>query len=356
MSLTDYFTSARKTDQFIGFPNHSAILAAGLFGEAGSILAELKKSLREREAYPAYRRRLVEEIGDFLWYFVRLADVTRNQQICLQPKCNQITRGCENSLSTFLKFGNSVGDLLSAINENKPANEVTEKLQHIWDALLTIANDANVSIEEAALENIRKVESRWPTIRAPIPLFDDKYPEEEQLPRNLVIEFREKARGDKKIVLLRCNDLNFGDQITDNIEDPDGYRYHDVFHFSNAVFLGWSPVLRSLLRCKRKSDSKVDESQDGARAAILEEAIAASLFSRAKKLQFFKDLTHLDYDILKMIQEVTSGFEVEQVPLWQWEQAILEGYNVFRLLRSNSGGRVALDLINHKLTYSPPQQ
>ena len=56
----------------------------------------------------------------------------------------------------------------------------------------------------------------------------------EQLPRNLDIEFRERARGEQKIVLLRCNGINLGDRLTDNILDPDGYRYHDIFHFAHA--------------------------------------------------------------------------------------------------------------------------
>ena len=66
---------------------------------------------------------------------------------------------------------------------------------------------------------------------------------------------------------LRCNGLNFGDRLTDNIVDPDGYRYHDIFHFAYAVHLGWSPVIRSLLRAKRKSVPATDENEDGGRHA-----------------------------------------------------------------------------------------
>ena len=29
-----------------------------------------------------------------------------------------------------------------------------------------------------------------------------------------------------------------GDLLTDNSHDDDGYRFHDVFHYSNAVLLG----------------------------------------------------------------------------------------------------------------------
>src|SRR2546427_394814 len=71
--LTDYAEVAKRTDRFTDNAEHIALLAAGLMGEAGSVLTELKKEERERDAYPAYRHRMLEEIGDFLWYFVRLS-------------------------------------------------------------------------------------------------------------------------------------------------------------------------------------------------------------------------------------------------------------------------------------------
>ena len=40
-------------------------------------------------------------------------------------------------------------------------------------------------------------------------------------------------------------------------------RFHDIFHLSYAAILGWSPTVRALLRCKRKSDPRVDEVEDG---------------------------------------------------------------------------------------------
>ena len=48
------------------------------------------------------------------------------------------------------------------------------------------------------------------------------------------------------------------------------------------------------------------------------------------------------------------GFEVDRVPLWQWEVAILQGYGVFRALRDNGGGTVTVDLINHDIRYVAP--
>jgi NTP pyrophosphatase (non-canonical NTP hydrolase) len=349
--LLDFAGIAEKTDRFVGNPNQAALLAAGLMGEAGSVLTELKKEQRERDAYPAYRQRMLEEIGDFLWYFVRLASIAAPGLLAeLKPSSAQRPTGA--ALPLFLDLGAAVGEVLAAIRKGDVAvATVPALLRRVWDLLVVVAHEARVDLDAATANNLQKITSRWPTDRVYAPFFDDGFPEEEQLPRHLDIEFRERSRT---AVILRCNGINFGDRLTDNIEDPDGYRYHDVFHFAYAAHLGWSPVVRSLLRCKRKSNPKVDEGQDGARAAILEEGVSAIAFSRAKKLGFFDGKTHLDYDLLKTIKEFIEGYEVERIPLWQWEIAILEGFNIFRQLRTNHGGRVILDMPAHKLSYVAP--
>jgi len=40
---------------------------------------------------------------------------------------------------------------------------------------------------------------------------------------------------------LQWNGVFIGDPLTDNIADPDGYRFHDVFHFAYSAILHWSP-------------------------------------------------------------------------------------------------------------------
>lgn len=354
--LADFAASARKTDRFAGSDEHVALLAAGLMGETGSILSELKKEVREKEAYPTYRRKMEEEVGDFLWYFVRLVSVLDADLL----RALELTAGhgspqqMPRSLSAFLDLGHAVGDVLAGIRKGVSQAEVRSVLRRAWAALQEVARVANIELSDAAAHNISKIGSRWPQDRAYAPSFDEGFPEEEQLPRTLEVEFREKMRGEQKVVILRCNGINFGDQLTDNILDPDGYRYHDIFHFAHAVHLGWSPIVRAILRCKRKSSARIDEAEDGARAGIIEEAVAAIVFSRAKQLRFFQDLEHLDYDLLKVIRELTTGYEVERIPLWQWEVAILDGYRVFRQLRDNRGGRVSLDVQGHRIIYASP--
>jgi hypothetical protein len=124
--LIAFSEAAAKTDRLVANPNHVPLLAAGLMGEIGSILAEVKKARREQDAYPVYRKKLLEETGDSLWYYIRLVSV-------LDPKLlSTLDIGSEpmktdpsrESLFTFLQLGDQVGVLLAAINNNPLANSV----------------------------------------------------------------------------------------------------------------------------------------------------------------------------------------------------------------------------------------
>ena len=356
--FADYCAEAARTDRLSGNRNHVDLLAAGLFGETGSVLAELKKTVRERGAYPSYQNRLMEEIGDLLWYLARLvtvlapSDIERLEE--LADRAEQHDDNADNEpIRAAFTLGSTAGALLATLQQNTDS-VITSQIGTIWRALLRVAAGAHIDVREAATKNIEKTQSRWPSGAHFVPLFDEWFDETEQIPRKLDVEFRQ-IRGDSKYeVLLRCNGLNIGDRLTDNIEHPDFYRFHDVFHLAHAVYLGWSPVVRVILNCKRKSNPQIDENQDGARARIIEEAVSAVIFSRAKETRFYDGIDHVDYDLLKTVSEFVRGFEVEDVPLWQWEKAIMNGYRVFRALRDNGGGTVTADLINRDLCYAKP--
>lgn len=346
--LREYSVKAAETDQLKGRSDHLALLAAGLFGEAGSVAAEAKKIQREGPAYPAYRKRLIEELGDFLWYFVRFADASGIDAVRdLDFHIAETRPG--GLVERALELGTAASLVLSVSSTSSPRRD---QLLDMWKALMGVAREADIQLQDAADRNLTKVRSRWPVDRNPHPLFDDGDPIEDQLPRVLAVDFLERGSSGGETVLLRYHGIGIGDRITDNIADPDGYRYHDVFHMAYVAFMGWSPVVRSLLRCKRKRDPSVDRDQDGARAVIVEEAVSAIVFSRAKQMDFFAGAEQVDYDLLKIIQEHVSGYEVDGVPLWQWEEAILAGYRVFRLLREHAGGRVSWDMGRRELLWA----
>jgi hypothetical protein len=145
---------------------------------------------------------------------------------------------------------------------------------------------------------------------------------------------------------------------TVNRADPDGYRFHDVFHLAYMTHLGWSPVIRSLLKLKRKSNRKIDEEQDGARATIIEEAISTWIFNHAHAREYFKTKQQgrLSYDLLKQVHDMVRGYEVHECALWQWERAILDGFSIFRDLMENGGGIVRVNLSARTITFLPPER
>src|ERR1700744_846959 len=93
-----------------------------------------------------------------------------------------------------------------------------------------------------------------------VQFFDAEYPIREQLPRSFSVSFKEVGIGKRGEVRVVLNDSKqVGDIINDNAYTDDFYRYHDIFHYSLATLLGWSPCTRVMMKCKRKSDERVDE-------------------------------------------------------------------------------------------------
>ena len=189
---------------------------------------------------------------------------------------------------------------------------------------------------------------RWPIGKPTYPdLYDEHHNDRtELLPRKINIHIEERKKRGKNYVFQSSSGLYIGDPLTDNIGDEDYYRFHDVFHYAYAAILGWSPVTRALLKLKRKSDPKLDENQDGARAILIEEGISTLVFNYAKDLRYFEDVKRgeLSFELLRTVRNFVNGYEVESAPLWLWEEAILAGFKCFRFLKSEKKGIVTLDM------------
>jgi hypothetical protein len=147
--------------------------------------------------------------------------------------------------------------------------------------------------------------------------------------------------------------IPLGNTLTDNAYDPDGYRFHDAFHLAYAAVLGWSPVVRHLLRRKRKSNPIVDHVEDGGRAVVIEEGVAAITFDYAKAHDFLAGVTALDESILRTIVGVTSHLEVSRCSPGDWEIAVLQGFDAWRGLIEHGGGRLAVDLDARSILFYP---
>jgi len=294
MNFDTYQDRAQETDQRPGDDESSLVVPLlGLAGETGSLLTEYKKLLRDGPAYRVFSERIREEIGDILWY------------------------------------------------------------------VSNIATKAGLRLEDIAESNLRKIQNRW-NPPADMPLLvgqrflDESYPETEQLPRIFRITIHEKD-GPTPSVRVFMDDEQIGSHLTDNAYDDDGYRFHDVLHLAFAAVLGWSPVARAIMRKKRKSEPRIDEVEDGGRAAVIDEAIAALAFDYARRHAFLKGVATLDYDLLKTIKSLTEHLEVRSASLHSWEQAILQGFAVWRQIVVHRGGIVLGNQYERSLTFQALQ-
>jgi len=366
--LSEYQRKAEQTDQNprcgmegLAFP------LLGLFGEVGTLLSALKKKQRDKDSYVGYSEAVLEEFGDVLWYFSNVASRASlslgglaRQAFEDWPNSNGYERdraGSDKSPefeAAVIALAGKAGLLLNEFSAGKIGNNrdlLSAHLAKIFYTLIQAAAVADVDLRHAAQNNIDKINSRWPRTRQYAPLFDESFGEREQLPRKIEMHIVETKVGGKTCVIQLCNGVEIGSRLTDNKAAEDDYRFHDVFHLANAAILGWSPCLRALFKVKRKSRPDIDETQDGARAILIEEGLSTLVFHHALRLNYFASIKNLDYSLLKAVQDFVSGFEVDQCPLWQWEQAILKGFEVFRKLRTHRRGVVTADLVERSITF-----
>ncbi|MFJ3427890.1 MULTISPECIES: hypothetical protein [Pseudomonas] len=388
LSVLDYKLKAFATNQFQQDEGGFQKVVFGYFGEIGGLLSALKKSGRDKLA--ATETELAgEELGDALWYLINISEflgVDANQigDQCIrllrvkygespQDPIDPVTfrhidsmmeiRRTPGSVNRSVQLGNlayHAGILakttLSEYNSMTALALAENMGLHLAELAITCAS-FDLRLEDVGRSNLVKIHSRWPGDDGVYPTpFDSGYAEHEQFPQTLEITFTERGTCENGYVVQSLNGVFIGDRLTDNSNEPDDYRFHDVFHLAYLAFLGWSPVLRGLLKRKRKSNSKMDENEDGARAMIIEEGIATWIFNHAKEQKFYTDERQrgLDYGILKQISSMVQGYEVEKCQLWQWEKAIVVGFEVFLQLQEHRGGTVKVDALNHSMSFVPP--
>ncbi|TQL97715.1 MazG-like nucleotide pyrophosphohydrolase family protein [Actinoallomurus bryophytorum] len=229
---------------------------------------------------------------------------------------------------------------------------VREELGDVLWYTATLASKLDLDLEDVARANLEKTRNRW--LRASSEPLDDDFPEDEQLPRDGRFEFIASTNdAGSPTVRVRYGGQWIGDPLTDASHVDDGYRFHDVFHLAHAAALGWSPVTRKLLGRKRRSDPGIDEAEDGGRAIVIEEGVAAMVFAYATSHDYLRGIARLDFELLDGIQNLVAPLEVGIRNAANWEQAILTGYDAWRQLRDGNGGTVLLDMRQQSLTVVP---
>lgn len=389
LTLSAYAASAKQSDRFADDPEGLRNVRFGYFGEIGGLLAALKKVKRD-QLHETDTKFAAEELGDALWYLVTIADLGGVPPIALGEACALSLRRrfheVEKTTVEEVTF-RSIDAIVAAQGEDEQANRVqllgelastagvmaedgreqkdfreepglADRLGRCLGLLARTTAAFGIRLEDVARSNLSKIKDRWPDPETPYHAFFDSsqtYPPHEQFERTFTVKFEQRKEGDRQLVVQSINGVFVGDRLTDNSAKPDGYRFHDVFHLAYVAHLGWSPVIRGLLKRKRKSKPEIDENQDGARAMIIEEGIATWIFNHAYKRDFYSHVQvgKLEYGLLKQIRSMVDGYEVDRCPLWQWELAILDGFKVFRSLLENNGGLVHVDMNSHSITFEP---
>lgn len=279
MEFNEYQEKAKSTDQRKSTNDelNRLIPLLGMIGEMGSVASEHKKRLRDGQSYTTFNEKFKKELGDVLWY------------------------------------------------------------------ISTLAGDMGITLDDVARANLSWTAERWDDLKnfLPAKLYDEDFPEQEKLPREFTVEFKESAGGKMGMFI---DGKPLGNELDDNAHEADGYRFHDVFHLSYMAAFGWSPVIRKLLKKKRKSDTQIDNVEDGARAQIIEEAISALVYEHAKDHKFYQDITVIDFGILNTIKGMVRNFEAKNISSSLWERAIIDGYAVYREIKANNGGKIYLNL------------
>ncbi len=148
-----------------------------------------------------------------------------------------------------------------------------------------------------------------------------------------------------------------GDSLTNNNVEDDGYRFHDAFHIGIMAKLGWSPVMRSMLRVKRRGNPQIDEVEDGARAIIFEESLfdflGMSEVKDGSSIEEDIDLLFASLSVQKFMRSRTIDKIVPKHDVI--EEALLEGAKLFHQVRQNLGGIVIANLDNASVIYMPKE-
>lgn len=388
LSIPEYGLRASGSNQFDRDAIDFQQLKFGYFGEIGGLLSAVKKVRRDNLA-TTVTELAAEELGDALWYLINIAATVDVEHDQIGERCIAIlrSRNGENDqdpvipvtfrhidslmeirrspgsidrsvqLGTLANHAGSMAEMTFQNYTSMPPHSRSDNLGMHLAELSIVCASFNLRLEDVARANLEKIHSRWPeddTVYPPA--FDGDAPEHEQFPAELAMEFIERGTPANGYVVQSLRGVFIGDRLTDNSNEPDDYRFHDVFHLAYVAYLGWSPVFRALLKRKRKSDAKKDENEDGARAMIIEEGIATWIFNHAKGHNFYVGANPgaLDYGVLKQIKSMVEGYEVEKCRLWQWEKAILAGFGIFRELQTHRGGTVIVDVRAHTMRFEPP--
>lgn len=426
MLVSEYFEIVKNTEKFSEYDIEirSRISLYGLVGEIGSLTSAVKKTMLAGYEN-ASNDEVTEELGDLFWYLFNLAtildinekeDILKHNIVHVRKEVTESSdRGerirnalvaldgerLQNFISEADKFlsleavsfyqyqqtayltarteGHVLNDVCLAvlwqlgaellrkftmpdlelyINTNITPRDPEIVIGEIAWHLAAIASINKIKLDDVIERNVIKARFRSCAEESNV-YHDQKYPAKEHLPRKFEITFVSTSPEHAR---MYYQGRPLGDDLTDNSHYEDGYRFHDVMHLANAACLRWSPVLRGLLKKKRKSCPKTDEVEDGARAIIVEELVIKAIHAEGNRLRpnkedtntpLFPEIGHIAFRLIKTLVEYVKGLEVENSQEWQWREAIFQGAGMYHKLRQEGQGTITVNLENRSLSFDP---
>jgi len=426
MKAAEYDKFVRSTEQYATKPpkDRHGIALYGLVGEIGSLVSAVKKKILAEGGEADWNQpneEIKEEIGDVLWYSYSLSQIVNNGSFdilahditllkreiggkneraeriraALDPSRKDEflaaaqtfppAEGCSFDDYQTLAFKTARTDgrvllevclavlwqlgaeLLRAtlpeveltLNKNIADRDPNTVLGEITWHLAAIASLFHLSLDEIVEFNRKKVSFRSER-GTPTPLHDEGRESNQQFPRLFDVAFVSVGRGKSRMYF---QGQPLGNDLTDNANEDDGYRFHDVLHLALIAHLGWSPVIRGLMKRKRPD---VDEVEDGGRAKVVEELVLKAIHTEGERqakeagrgstggrVRIFPDPSTITFGLLKTLRAYVKGLEVWKNAYWEWEDAICDGCDVFFQLRKHQQGTVHVDLEKRKLKFIP---
>lgn len=142
-------------------------IVMGLVGEGGEIVDLIKKHIFHNHPIDtAFKVNLEKEIGDYLWYLARILDYGGTEFAEKSMSFDYIQKQCakqvevDGIIKVALLFGFKNGAVAS-----RPLNEVEVMywdIKTLMNCVCAIAQHYEVSLEQAAINNIIKLAQRYP--------------------------------------------------------------------------------------------------------------------------------------------------------------------------------------------------
>lgn len=317
MEFDDYQTTASGSNALARKDPDRALNAAlfGLGSETGALLDIQKKLLTDDLAFEVGKERARQELGDLLWYVARVSNA-------LGFSLNEIA---EMNLERVRDMWGQEGDTLTQLDEFDSGGR-----EERFPRFLRFQFD-----EFDHQEGGRTLKRAGITLVEATP---------NDFPDGPINVDQNKTRG-------YTVGGPFGQNLTDNSQRDDGYRYHDAIHIAFMACLHWSATMRSLLGVKRKSDDAKDYEEDSARPIFLEEGLAAVLAALSVRRLNFAAEANIDGDVLQAVKACTRDLEVSNVPGWAWRKVIVMGFMAMHELEANGGGYLVANLDDRTVTF-----